>query len=891
MWALTVGGVWQICASMYEMNVSATHSIIGAIVGFSMAFKGQGAVLWAQEQTVCSGPLLGFNTAGNRQAIVAGMRPTSEVPGGGARMPSYQPALKGASPVFLRGKLGLPITMLIDPLTCKTRGSTNTIVNSSVLSAWTGLNITGLDGKPQSMYSATTAYDQLNWLVNIPGNTPGNKNVTKGFEAWMEFQLLTTNYPPAAPYDCANGLTAYPGSKAPAADWQFWYQSSSTSPGICTTASNAELPFPPTKGVLAIVLAWFFSPVLTACASSILFLLSRHLVLRHDNAYKRSFYVLPPMVFLTFWINIYFVLTKGAAKTLTKEAAGWTVKKAAWIAAASAGGASFFSAVVVVPLLYRRIETVHQERDAKAITDEEEKNRKLEEDPEQQAADELAAAVPLTPAEERMAKIKSFFGKAQTAAMHGMNVDVHAIIEEDELVAAIHQNAEVFDEKAETVFSYLQVFSAICVIFAHGAGEVGYMSGPLGAILSIVRSGTLNSSNSPPTWTVLIGAFGLVIGLGTYGYTVTRAVGTRLAKLTPSRGFAAELATSMIIMIASQYGLPTSSSQCVTGGIIGIALCEGRKGLNIKFLLQTFTAWIWTIILVAMITAFFFSQGAYAPSAQMARQIGYYEEALSARSNFLLTKYQGMIAASGYLTNNTNDLFALHLTNTIANTGSGQYYSYNKPPAGFYPGNKSPVIQTVAPWQMVGYLDTALALIERSVMPNPNGINMCNGITSGTTNYQLNGALFPWTAVSAKNFTDKSTSFPVSTDARGPCTNLPAAGFKAPTSIDLTPVNFVGPSPFSPFTNVWEDVNGASIYTFNATVERLFSSSGIVPATAAPVTGTVTLDQVKLPATIGKPCQQAPCNQQACYGAPCGTVNGVVTASPMDSNNLYPYIG
>mgnify|MGYP000390824739 CR=1 FL=1 len=63
--------------------------------------------------------------------------------------------------------------------------------------------------------------------------------------------------------------------------------------------------------------------------------------------------------------------------------------------------------------------------------------------------------------------------------------------------------------------------------------------------------------------------------------TKTAADGTaRMAKLTASRGFAAELSTSMIIMIAAQYGLPTSSSQCITGGIIGIALCEGKGGLN-----------------------------------------------------------------------------------------------------------------------------------------------------------------------------------------------------------------------------------------------------------------------------------------------------------------------
>ncbi len=53
---------------------------------------------------------------------------------------------------------------------------------------------------------------------------------------------------------------------------------------------------------------------------------------------------------------------------------------------------------------------------------------------------------------------------------------------------------------------------------------------------------------------------------------MTRSVGTRFSKLSPTRGFSAELATALVIMVAAQYGLPTSSSQCITGGIVGVGL-------------------------------------------------------------------------------------------------------------------------------------------------------------------------------------------------------------------------------------------------------------------------------------------------------------------------------
>lgn len=171
----------------------------------------------------------------------------------------------------------------------------------------------------------------------------------------------------------------------------------------------------------------------------------------------------------------------------------------------------------------------------------------------------------------------------------------------------------------------MQVFSAICVIFAHGAGEVGYMAGPLAAIWDVYNTGKLSKNVSPPVWVVLIGAVGLVVGLATYGYNVTRAMGVQLAKLTPTRGFAAELATALVIMISAQYGLPQSSSQCVTGAIVGVGLLEGAAGVNWKQFARQFASWVGTLAVVGLGVAALFAQGIYAPGAIEARQISTYK--------------------------------------------------------------------------------------------------------------------------------------------------------------------------------------------------------------------------------------------------------------------------
>jgi cation transport ATPase len=116
--------------------------------------------------------------------------------------------------------------------------------------------------------------------------------------------------------------------------------------------------FPPVKGVLPIVLSWFISPLLAAAAAALIFFACRTAVLRRPNSYNMSFYVLPVAVFITTWINMYFIFTKGLKKTLTKnEDSNWTDSKAAWISVIIAAILAILTAATI-PFLKKRI-TAH----------------------------------------------------------------------------------------------------------------------------------------------------------------------------------------------------------------------------------------------------------------------------------------------------------------------------------------------------------------------------------------------------------------------------------------------------------------------------------------------------------------------------------------------------
>ena len=398
---------------------------------------------------------------------------------------------------------------------------------------------------------------------------------------------------------------------------------------------------PPYKGVVPIVIAWFFAPIATAFTSFSMFFLTRLIVLRHENSYERSFYMLPLIVTFCSWINIYFVFVKGAKKSIG-TGDNWSDNKAAWVAAVCAACLGLLS-FACTPLVRRRAEYQDAQQkqkllDRQARIDEQDKEAASElfgidgEKVEIETAEDVSvdrenekkflgiAASDIT-VNKMLSGVKRFFNNNGLDLGGDVKKDEKGrIIEEKAWIedlapeaAALEARAEVFDNKTERVFGVLQIFSAICVMFAHGAGEVGFMAGPLTTIYVVNQTGKLPKTVEAPIWILVISAFSLVAGLATYGKTMTKAVGTEMCKITPSRGFAAELSTAVVIMVASQYGLPTSSSQCITGGIVGIGLAEGMSGVNWKFFFQTFSSWIMTMFVMGVGVGLLFTQGHTAP--------------------------------------------------------------------------------------------------------------------------------------------------------------------------------------------------------------------------------------------------------------------------------------
>jgi sodium-dependent phosphate transporter len=314
--------------------------------------------------------------------------------------------------------------------------------------------------------------------------------------------------------------------------------------------------FPYVSGFVPIVISWVSSPIITAIMSAGMYSTIRYGIIRSEHAIERSINFLPIVVLFTVWIEFFFILSKGAGSKIT-----WDINTTIWVSYCIA----FFSSILsigFVPILQKKIANY---------------------------------VAPETQIERKNSVLP---------------------IEDMSVVPVEHEHQdEVYDPRIEYSFSYLQIFTSICTSFAHGANDVSNAVGPLAAIWHIYQNGTVSSKIEVPYWILAIGGGGIVVGLATYGIKIMEVIGKKITYISPSRGFSAELATALVVSFASKYGLPISSTQCITGAVVGISLCDKNlKDLNWKIMVKIFVSWIFTILVTGGISAAIFAQGVYSPN-------------------------------------------------------------------------------------------------------------------------------------------------------------------------------------------------------------------------------------------------------------------------------------
>ncbi|XP_059906290.1 sodium-dependent phosphate transporter 1-B [Gadus macrocephalus] len=171
----------------------------------------------------------------------------------------------------------------------------------------------------------------------------------------------------------------------------------------------------------------------------------------------------------------------------------------------------------------------------------------------------------------------------------------HGSLEEDRL--------EKDRPEVSTLFQFLQILTACFGSFAHGGNDVSNAIGPLVALWLVYTSGSVESAEPTPIWLLLYGGVGICAGLWVWGRRVIQTMGRDLTPITPSSGFSIELASALTVVVASNIGLPVSTTHCKVGSVVAVGWLRSKKAVDWRLFRNIFMAWFVTVPISGLISA------------------------------------------------------------------------------------------------------------------------------------------------------------------------------------------------------------------------------------------------------------------------------------------------
>ncbi|XP_019937679.1 sodium-dependent phosphate transporter 1-B [Paralichthys olivaceus] len=157
--------------------------------------------------------------------------------------------------------------------------------------------------------------------------------------------------------------------------------------------------------------------------------------------------------------------------------------------------------------------------------------------------------------------------------------------------------------EVSTLFQFLQILTACFGSFAHGGNDVSNAIGPLVALWLVYETSNVNTDLDTPIWILLYGGVGICAGLWVWGRRVIQTMGKDLTPITPSSGFSIELASAVTVVVASNIGLPVSTTHCKVGSVVAVGWLRSRKAVDWRLFRNIFMAWFVTVPISGLISA------------------------------------------------------------------------------------------------------------------------------------------------------------------------------------------------------------------------------------------------------------------------------------------------
>ncbi|KAF7551280.1 hypothetical protein G7Z17_g5141 [Cylindrodendrum hubeiense] len=408
------------------------------------------------------------------------------------------------------------------------------------------------------------------------------------------------------------------------------------------------------QGVVQVFLAWIIAPMLSGIFGALIFLFTKYGVLLRKNPAMKGLILVPIYFWVTASLIVMLLIWKGGSYEVNL-----TEAQIPGVIVAAGAGWGLLMAIFLVPWLYRVV--IKEDWQLKSyhifqgpfllrrgpvpptpanfqgivrnfyeghLTREELNAREAQraaavtgdiEGRHEKNAIDNTSEVPENATPEHKSMIgprpegpwytkKFLWWGIKLVILHGVDKDIVSSQSEKSVVAGdveeIHARAEHFDNRTEFLYTFLQVMTAASASFVHGANDVANAVGPYASIYQIWQTGEVTGTKAEvPIWILAFGGAGIVIGLWTYGYNIMANLGNRVTLMSPARGFSMELGSVITIILATRLKLPVSTTQCITGAIVGVGLCNGDwRSINWRMVGWIYMGWFITVPTAGLIS-------------------------------------------------------------------------------------------------------------------------------------------------------------------------------------------------------------------------------------------------------------------------------------------------
>jgi len=155
-------------------------------------------------------------------------------------------------------------------------------------------------------------------------------------------------------------------------------------------------------------------------------------------------------------------------------------------------------------------------------------------------------------------------------------------------------------EGVEQLFRKMQIFTSCYVALSQGANDVSNAIGPVVAVYVLAKTGMLAAQAEVPLSMLVAGGLGIAVGITLLGHKVMSTLGEKITTLTNTRGFAVEFAAATTVLMATNLGLPVSTTHAAVGGITGVGLARGFKAVDFGVLSKIVLCWVVTVPAAAL---------------------------------------------------------------------------------------------------------------------------------------------------------------------------------------------------------------------------------------------------------------------------------------------------